>query len=88
MPLEYGTLVPMHFMNLRRKVKVVSVSGWCAYSTIDESRRVGAAFREAIDAYPGKVAIIASGSLSHRIGIERARQRGDGAGPVRLCRKR
>ncbi len=25
LPLEYGTLVPMHFMNLRRKVKVVSV---------------------------------------------------------------
>jgi 3,4-dihydroxyphenylacetate 2,3-dioxygenase len=25
--LEYGTLVPMHFMKLRRKVKVVSVSG-------------------------------------------------------------
>jgi len=67
LPLEYGTLVPMHFMQLGRKVKVVSVSGWCAYSSIDESRRVGAAFREAIDAYPGKVALIASGSLSHRI---------------------
>jgi 3,4-dihydroxyphenylacetate 2,3-dioxygenase len=65
--LEYGTLVPMHFMKLRRKVKVVSVSGWLAFSTHDESRRVGAAFREAIEAAPGKVAIIASGSLSHRI---------------------
>jgi 3,4-dihydroxyphenylacetate 2,3-dioxygenase len=67
LPLEYGTLVPMHFMKLRRKVKVVSISGWCAYSTIDESRRVGAALREAIEAYEGKVAIVASGSLSHRI---------------------
>jgi 3,4-dihydroxyphenylacetate 2,3-dioxygenase len=65
--LEYGTLVPMHFMKLRRKVKVVSVSGWLAFSTIDESRRVGAAFREAIDASDARVAIVASGSLSHRI---------------------
>lgn len=67
LPLEYGTLVPMHFMNLGHDVKVVSVSGWCAYSTIDESRRVGEAFRRAIEAYEGKVALIASGSLSHRI---------------------
>lgn len=65
--LEYGTLVPMHFMKLCRQVKVVSVSGWLAFSTIEESRRVGAAIRDAIEAYPGKVAIVASGSLSHRI---------------------
>jgi 3,4-dihydroxyphenylacetate 2,3-dioxygenase len=65
--LEYGTLVPMHFMKLKRKIRVVSVSGWLAYSTIDESRRVGAAFREAIDASDSRVAIVASGSLSHRI---------------------
>jgi 3,4-dihydroxyphenylacetate 2,3-dioxygenase len=65
--LEYGTLVPMHFMQLRRKVNVISVSGWLAYATIDESRRVGAAFREAIEAAPGKVALVASGSFSHRI---------------------
>lgn len=65
--LEYGTLVPMHFMELGCRVKVVSVSGWLAYSTIDESRRAGAAFREAIDRHEGKVAIVASGSLSHRI---------------------
>ena len=65
--LEYGTLVPMHFMKLRRRVKVVSVSGWLAYSTIEESLRVGAAFREAIEASEGKVALLASGSLSHRI---------------------
>ncbi len=67
LPAEYGTLVPMHFMKLGCDIKVVPVSGWCAYSTIEESRKVGAAFREAIAAYPGKVAIIASGSFSHRI---------------------
>lgn len=65
--LEYGTLVPMHFMKLRRMVKVVSVSGWLAFASIDESHRVGAAFRAAIEAAPGTVAIVASGSLSHRI---------------------
>lgn len=65
--LEYGTLVPMHFMKLGRQVKVVSVSGWLAFATIEESRRVGAAIRQAIEASPGKVAIVASGSLSHRI---------------------
>lgn len=65
--LEYGTLVPMHFMKLGLDIKVVSVSGWLAYSSIDESRRVGRAFREAINASSNKVAVIASGSLSHRI---------------------
>jgi 3,4-dihydroxyphenylacetate 2,3-dioxygenase len=65
--LEYGTLVPMHFMKLGRDVKVVPVSGWCAYSTIEESRRVGAAFREAIEASNSRVAVLASGSFSHRI---------------------
>lgn len=65
--LEYGTLVPLHFMQLDPQIRVVSVSGWCAFSTIDESRRVGAAFRKAIEAGDHRVALIASGSLSHRI---------------------
>ena len=65
--LEYGTLTPMHFMKLGRDVKVVSVSGWCAYSSIEESRSSGVAYREAIDASPYKVAVLASGSFSHRI---------------------
>lgn len=65
--LEYGTLTPMHFMQLGRDVKVVSVAGWCAYATIEESRRAGAAFRQAIEASPYKVALLASGSFSHRI---------------------
>lgn len=65
--LEYGTQVPMHFMKLGRRVKVVSVSCWLAFVTIEDSRRVGAAIRQAIEADPGQVAIVASGSLSHRI---------------------
>jgi len=65
--LEYGTLVPMRFMDIGHKVKVISVSAWLAYSTIEESRRVGQAFRKAIAASNQKVALVASGSLSHRI---------------------
>ncbi|RLJ37106.1 3,4-dihydroxyphenylacetate 2,3-dioxygenase [Acidovorax sp. 106] len=65
--LEYGTLVPLHFMQLDKSIRIISVSGWCAFATIDESRRVGAAFRQAIEASENRVALIASGSLSHRI---------------------
>lgn len=65
--LEYGTLVPLHFMQLDKGIRVISVSGWCAFATIDESRRVGAAFRQAIEASDSRVALLASGSLSHRI---------------------
>jgi len=65
--LEYGTLVPLHFMRMGHRLRVVPVSGWCAFSTIEESRRVGAAFREAIDQSDSRVALLASGSLSHRI---------------------
>lgn len=65
--LEYGTLVPLHFMQLDPRIRVISVSGWCAFATIDESRRVGAAFRDAIERSGHRVALLASGSLSHRI---------------------
>ncbi|MBN9145851.1 MULTISPECIES: 3,4-dihydroxyphenylacetate 2,3-dioxygenase [unclassified Novosphingobium] len=65
--LEYGTLVPLHFMNTGDRLKVVSMSGWLAWASIDESRKVGAALRAAIEASDRKVAVLASGSLSHRI---------------------
>jgi len=67
MGLEYGTLVPLHFMGLAESVRVVSVSGWLAWASIAESRTFGAALRQAIDASDRKVALLASGSLSHRI---------------------
>jgi len=67
MGLEYGTLVPLHFMRTDEQVKVVSVSGWLAWASIEESRKVGAAIRAAIAASDRKVALLASGSLSHRI---------------------
>ena len=65
--VEYGTLVPLRFMKLPSGIRVVSIAGWCAFSTHEESRVVGAAIKEAFAASDAKVALIASGSLSHRI---------------------
>ena len=65
--LEYGTLVPMRYMNADQAFKVVSVAAWCAWHALDDSRRFGAAVRRAIEQkYDGRVAVFASGSLSHR----------------------
>jgi len=67
--LEYGTLVPMHFMSREHDMKVVSVAAFCTVHDHDESRLVGQAIREAIEASEacGKVLLVASGSLSHKI---------------------
>ena len=64
---EYGTLVPMRYMNADRRFKVVSVSALCQVHYLADSARLGWAIRRAIeDRYDGVVAIFASGSLSHR----------------------
>lgn len=64
---EYGTLVPMRYMNADQHFKAVSVSALCMAHYLDDSARLGWALRRAIeDHYDGTVAILASGSLSHR----------------------
>ncbi len=64
--MEYGTLVPMRYMNPDRHFKVVSVAGWCVWHDLKESERFGRAVRCAIEErYDGTVAVFASGSLSH-----------------------
>ncbi len=64
---EYGTLVPMRYMNADQHFKVVSVSALCMAHYLNDSARLGWAFRKAIEEqYDGTVAIFASGSLSHR----------------------
>ena len=64
---EYGTLVPMRYMNADQHFKVVSVSALCQAHYLNDSARLGWAIRRAIeDEYDGTVAIFASGSLSHR----------------------
>jgi len=65
--LEYGTLVPMHFMSREHEMKVVSVAAWCTVHGHDESRKIGEAIRAAIEASDSKVLLVASGSLSHKI---------------------
>ncbi|MFM0152956.1 MULTISPECIES: 3,4-dihydroxyphenylacetate 2,3-dioxygenase [Paraburkholderia] len=64
--LEYGTLVPMRYMNGDEHFKAVSISGWCMWHDLATSVRFGLAVRKAIEEhYDGTVAILASGSLSH-----------------------
>ena len=66
--LEYGTLVPMHYMNPKGDLKVVSVAAYCTVHSFDASRRLGAAIRTAVEASRfSKVLLVASGSLSHKI---------------------
>lgn len=65
--LEYGTLVPMRFMSREGDFKVVSVAAWCTVHNHDESRVIGEAIREAVEASDSKVLLVASGSLSHKI---------------------
>ncbi len=65
--LEYGTLVPMHFMDPEGTFKVVSIAGWCEAHRFESSRKVGEAIRAAIEQSDEKVALLASGSFSHRL---------------------
>ncbi|MDC9604164.1 3,4-dihydroxyphenylacetate 2,3-dioxygenase [Xenorhabdus griffiniae] len=63
--LEYGTLVPMRYMNSDRHFKVISISAFCTVHAFEDSRKLGAAILRAIEKYDGTVAVLASGSLSH-----------------------
>ena len=70
--LEYGTLVPMRYMNEDRRFKVVSIAAWCNAHELEDSAKLGQAVTEAIEQdYDGNVAILASGSLSHRFADSR-----------------
>jgi 3,4-dihydroxyphenylacetate 2,3-dioxygenase len=64
---EYGTLVPMRYMNADQHFKVISVSAMCTVHYLNDSARLGWAMRRAVEQhYDGTVAFLASGSLSHR----------------------
>jgi len=65
--LEYGTLVPMRYMNPEGDLKVVSIAGWCTVHSHESSRKLGEAILEGIEASDSNVMLIASGSLSHKI---------------------
>ena len=64
---EYGTLVPLRYMNADQHFKVISVSALCMAHYLNDSARLGWAMRRAVEEhYDGTVAFLASGSLSHR----------------------
>ncbi|HQY09351.1 MAG TPA: 3,4-dihydroxyphenylacetate 2,3-dioxygenase, partial [Burkholderiaceae bacterium] len=64
---EYGTLVPMRYMNADQHFKAISVSALCTVHYLNDSARLGWAMRRAVEEhYDGTVAFLASGSLSHR----------------------
>ncbi|MDR3376755.1 MAG: 3,4-dihydroxyphenylacetate 2,3-dioxygenase [Ancalomicrobiaceae bacterium] len=64
---EYGTLVPMRYMNADGAFKVVSIAALCTVHDLKDSIVLGRAVRKAIEQqYDGTVAVLASGSLSHR----------------------
>lgn len=62
--MEYGTLLPMHFINegVNARVLPVAVN---QFSSIEENRRWGSAIAEGIRRSDRKVSIFASGSMSH-----------------------
>jgi 3,4-dihydroxyphenylacetate 2,3-dioxygenase len=64
--LEYGTIVPMHYMNVDASKRVMSAAA-PLFASADENRRFGAAVRRAIEASDCTVAVLASGSLSHKL---------------------
>ncbi len=74
--LEYGTLVPMRYMNGDRRFKIVSVAAWCPWHDLDDSRAFGEAVREAIEQSSNTVMVLASGSLSHRFHDNRDSEEG------------
>ena len=66
LPLEYGTIVPMHYMNADSKIRVLSVAA-PLFATWQENRTFGEAVRRAIEHSPFNVAVLASGSMSHKL---------------------
>jgi 3,4-dihydroxyphenylacetate 2,3-dioxygenase len=66
LPLEYGTIVPMRYMNGDGALRVVSAAA-PIFASVDDNRRFGEAVRRAIDRGDAKVAVLASGSLSHKL---------------------
>jgi 3,4-dihydroxyphenylacetate 2,3-dioxygenase len=65
--LMYGTLVPLHFMEIGTSMRIVSIAGWMYDADLQESMVVGESIVEAAHKSDRRVAFLASGSSSHRI---------------------
>ena len=64
--LEYGSIVPMRYMNTDGSAKVLPVAS-PLFASIEENRKFGEACRRAILKSDANVAVLASGSLSHKV---------------------
>ena len=62
---EYGTLLPMHLANPEADIRVLPIAA-NQLASIDEGRRIGEAMAKAIEKSNRRVAVLASGSLSHQ----------------------
>lgn len=65
--LQYGTLVPLRYMGIDKRIRIVSIAGWMYDADLCESKVMGESIREAVERSDRRVAFLASGSLSHRI---------------------
>ncbi len=64
--LEYGAIVPMHYMNEDGWARVLPVAA-PIFASVEENRAFGAACARAIAKSGRKVAVLASGSMSHKL---------------------
>ena len=64
--LEYGSIVPMRYMNADSALKVLPAAS-PLFAGMQENRQFGEACRRAIIRSNANVAVLASGSLSHKV---------------------
>jgi Catalytic LigB subunit of aromatic ring-opening dioxygenase len=75
MLLDHATSLPLHFLNPERNIPVVPLLQNCLVPplpALPRCYRLGQLIREAIDAWPGRVALLGTGGLSHSPGAPEA----------------
>jgi aromatic ring-opening dioxygenase catalytic subunit (LigB family) len=73
--LDHGTSLPLHFLDPERKIPVVPLLQNCLVPPLPKLQRcfqLGHLIREAVDAWPGRVALLGTGGLSHSPGAPEA----------------
>ncbi|HWP29058.1 MAG TPA: hypothetical protein VNM50_05905 [Chloroflexota bacterium] len=73
--LDHGTSLPLHFLRPEYDIPVVPLLQNCLVPplpTLPRCLRLGQLVRQAIDAWPGRVALIGTGGLSHSPGAPEA----------------
>ena len=73
--LDHGTSLPLHFLDPDRTIPVVPLLQNCLVPPLPQLQRcyrLGQLVREAVDAWPGRVALLGTGGLSHSPGAPEA----------------